>query len=168
MINFSSVPTPFFLEANRFRQRLTEVKQKVIESLHAFRFAHYTPHISKYLGDAFAQGASFVSTTFPKPPVGKPKQKKRKYEDEAESVEGQSEDDVKYWEIDQVYMEARDARTGTHYVFVKWKGFPLTDAQWISVNRLAPKTAADWKLSLELLFPLMHRFDDFPFLDLTD
>ena len=109
-----------------------------------------------------------MSTTFPKPPVGKPKQKKRKYEDDAESVGLDDEDDeMKYWEIDQVYMEARDARTGTHYVFVKWKGFPLTDAQWISVNRLAPKTAADWKLSLELLFPLMQRLDDFPLLDLT-
>src|SRR6185437_10118382 len=91
--------------------RLAQLKGKVVDSLHLFRFTHYTPHIEKCLGASW--GAPFVSKVFPKPPVGKPRNRKRDNENEDEDDKEQSADEFRrYWEIKRVYVQAREAKTG--------------------------------------------------------
>ena len=112
MINFAKVPTPFFLEPNRLRERLHHMNLKIIDSFHKFRFDHYTPIINKHLGEEYSQGPSQVSKVL---------QKKRKKNEEDEDDGEQSDADTKFWPIERVYMQARDEKTNRDYVFVKWE-----------------------------------------------
>src|SRR6185437_15663935 len=83
-------------------------------------------------------------------------------EDEDDKAHCDDEDFRRYWEIKRVFVQAREAKTDKFYVFVEWEGYPMTAAEWIPLNRLAPKTASDWRLQMERLYPLMVDLDDFP------